>query len=271
MRAQRGNLGVLSEIKKMLSCVILTKNEEQNIEDCIKSASWCDELIVIDDYSKDKTVEIAKRLGAKVFRRELNSDFAGQHNYGLDRVKGDWALFIHADERVPAELATEIKSEVQALFHPGGGTDTTPSGFFLKRVDSLWGQTLKHGETGNTRILRLARKGAGRWERKIHETWNIKGETRTLNTPLLHYPHQTIEEFLTDVNFYSTIHAEENKKEGKRGNLFKVIFFPVFKFVQNWLFKGGFLDGGAGFIAAFVMSFHSFLAWSKLYLEQRHP
>lgn len=243
----------------MLSTVVLTKNEEHNIKECLKSVAWCDEMIVIDDYSEDKTVDVAKSLGARVFKRKLNGDFATQRNFGLEKAAGEWVLFIDADERMTPKLKDEINSKVQIQKH---------CGFYIKRTDVLWGKTLTHGET-NTKLLRLARKGSGKWRRKVHEVWEVAGVIREFKNPILHYPHQTINEFLGDTNNYSTLHAQENMKEGKRSSIFKILFYPKLKFLQNWILKGGFLDSGPGFIVALMMSFHSFLAWSKLWLLQR--
>lgn len=96
----------------MISAVVLTKNEEKNIVDCIESLSFCDEVIVIDDNSEDRTVELAKREEAKVFTKDLNEDFAAQRNFGLTCAKGDWVLFVDADERVTPQLVSSIKYQV---------------------------------------------------------------------------------------------------------------------------------------------------------------
>lgn len=133
----------------------------------------------------------------------------------------------------------------------------------------MWGRELRHGETGNVKLLRLAKTGTGRWRRAIHETWQVTGKTGELKNPLLHYPHQTLREFIADIDWMSALHARENNKEGKRSDLFKIIFFPKFKFFDSWVLKRGFLDGTPGFMAAMIMSLHSFLAWSKLWLAQR--
>ena len=146
----------------MISVVVLTKNEEKNIGDCLDSISWCDETIVIDDHSTDKTVEIAKKKGARIFMRSLMQDFADQRNYGLEKAKGDWILFIDADERASSALWYEI------MQHTSESIDDY-AGFYIKRLDTMWGKALRHGETGNVALLRLAKKGAGKWEGTVHE------------------------------------------------------------------------------------------------------
>lgn len=246
----------------MISAVVLTKNEEKNIKDCLGSLKWCDEIVIIDDYSEDKTAEIAKSFGAKVYPKKLENDFAGQRNFGLEKAKGDWVFFVDADERVSDSLREEV---IKLLNYKV----TKYSGFYLKRRDFMWGRELKYGETGNIKLLRLAKRDAGKWRRAVHETWEVEGPTETLRNPLSHYPHQTLREFLAGVDWMSTLHAQENKKEGKGANLLKIIIFPKLKFFDNWILKLGFLDGTAGFVVALIMSLHSYLAWSKLWLLQR--
>lgn len=247
----------------MISAVVLAKNEEKNIKDCLDSLKWCDEIVVINDYSEDKTAEVAKKHGAEVYKHALNNNFASQRNFGLEKARGEWVLFIDADERVSRELAREIKYEISKI------KNNETVGFYLKRRDFMWNKELKHGETGNIRLLRLAKRDTGKWRRAVHEVWDVKGEIGTLDNPLIHYSHQTLREFLADIDWMSTLHAEENKKEGKSSNLLKIIFYPKLKFFDSWILKLGFLDGTPGFMVAIMMSLHSFLAWSKLWLAQR--
>lgn len=252
-------------IKKMgkikLSVVIITRNEEKNIKECLESVKWCDEIVVIDDYSEDKTAEIAKKLGIEVYKRHLNNNFASQRNFGLEEAKGEWVLFVDADERISAELADEIKQVTQKTAY----AKNCVNGFFIKRMDWFGEGWLKRGETGRVRLLRLARKGSGKWKRKVHEVWEIKDKVGELKNPLLHYPHPTISDFLKQINFHSTLHAEALREEEVQPSLFRLIANPLGKFFQNYIFKLGFLDGMPGFIVALMMSFHSFLARGKLY------
>src|SRR5579863_116306 len=120
----------------MISAVILTRNEEKNIGACLDSISWCDEKIVIDDHSQDKTVEIAKKKGAKVFLRLMNNDFSEQRNYGLEKAKGDWVLFIDADERISSALWYEIMQHTSESIEDYVG-------FYIRREDTMWGKVLK--------------------------------------------------------------------------------------------------------------------------------
>jgi len=243
----------------MISAVIITKNEEKNIGRCLDSVSWCDEWIVIDDLSQDKTIDIAKKKGASVFTHTMYDDFSEQRNFGLEKAKGDWILFIDADERVSSALWYEIMQHTSESI-----ADTI--GYYVKRQDTMWGRILKHGETGNVILLRLAKKGSGKWEGRVHERWNIQGRTQILRNPLDHFPHSTVADFLKEVNFYTDLRAEELFKNKTKSNWFSIIAYPKAKFIVNYFFKGGFLDGLPGLVVALMMSFHSFLVRGKLWL-----
>lgn len=247
----------------MISAIILTKNEEKNIFECLKSISWCDEIIVIDDSSTDKTLKIVKEFkhsNLTLFEHLLEHDFSKQRNFGLDKAKGDWILFIDADERVSETLRDEIKNLIS-------NSDRTEklNGFYIRRVDFIWGKDLRYGETGNIKLLRLARKDSGRWEGKVHEEWKIKGNVGELTNPLIHYPHQSISEFLKDINFYTGLRAQELYRRGERANFLSILIYPKMKFIQNYFLKLGILDGMEGLIFAITMSFHSFLVRGKLW------
>lgn len=251
----------------MISIVVLTKNEEKNIEECLETLKWADEIVVVDDNSTDKTVEKVKSLKLKVqiYERSLDGDFSAQRNFALEKAKGEWVLFVDTDERVSPELAKEIQAAVRSQEHKDG--------YYLLRKDLMWGTWLKHSDLprqeerrGLTRILRLGKKTAGKWVRPVHEVWEIPGEIGELENPLEHFPHPTISEFLEEINFYSTIRAKELYDQGTRTNLFEILAYPAGKFLKSYILRQGFLDGMPGFAVILLMSFHSFLVKSKLYL-----
>jgi len=243
----------------MISAVVLTKNEEKNIVDCLESLSFVKEIIVIDDYSTDRTLELVKRMNAIVYPRELANDYATQRNYGLEKAKGEWVLFIDADEQVTENLKNEIIYKTRKL----GNEDN--AGFRIKRTDMMFGKKLEHGETGNISFVRLARKDRGKWIGKVHETWNIKGKIELLESELLHFPHPTIREFLEEINTYTDIRAKELYEQKTPVSVVSIVGYPMGKFILNYFVKRGFLDGTEGLLHAFLMSLHSFLVRSKLW------
>ncbi len=247
----------------MISTVILTKNEIQNIEKCIKSLGWCDEIIVIDDNSSDKTLEIVRKYKVKIYSRSLNNDFSGQRNFGLSKAKNEWILFVDADEVVSDALAYEISNAIQLK----GQNLKEFNGFYIKRVDFIWGKELKFGETGNIRLLRLGRKDVGLWEGMTHEKWQMEGAVGGLINPLYHYPHKTLSEFLEKINFYTDIRAKELKNKNTKIIFLFILLYPLGKFILNYILKRGFMDGIQGLVFALTMSFHSFLVRGKLWFQ----
>ncbi len=263
-----------------LSAVVLTKNEERNIERCLKSLLFCDEIIIIDDYSSDKTIEVIKNLKLKVknynlklkiFKRLLNGDFSGQRNFGMEKTRGDWVLFLDADEEVSKDLKEEIKKIID-IHHSLFKEDVVA--FYIKRRDWWWGRELKYGEVKKIRnkgLIRLLKKNSGKWVGKVHEKFKVQSsklKVKVLKNYINHYPHQTLKEFISEINFYSTLKANELKTLGKKTNIFEIIFYPLGKFILNYLLYFGFLDGPSGFAYTFLMSFHSFLVRAKLYKLQ---
>lgn len=241
----------------MISAVILSKNEERNIIDCIESVSFCDEIIVIDDNSEDRTEDIAKKAGATVYTHSLEDNFSKQRNFGLEKATGEWVLFVDADERVPKALQNEIIYKLSKK----DGVD----GFYLKRDDYFKGKKLRFGETAHVTLVRLARKDSGLWKGNVHEVWDVKGKTEMLETPLDHFPHQSIDEFLREINFYTDIQAKELFQKKVNVYWYDIIAYPKAKFIQNYFLRLGFRDGTEGMIMAFMMSFHSFLVRGKLW------
>lgn len=193
-------------------------------------------------------IEIIEEDKTARFRRNLKGDFASQRNFALSKAKGDWVLFIDSDEK----LSPEIISIPQGF-----------AAFSLKRLDHFFGKTLHHGETGNIRLVRLAKKNFDHWEGKVHEVWVGQGKVGLLRNYLEHYPHPTIREFITEINSYTTIRAQEL-------NQFEILELlkPPAKFITNYFFKLGFLDGMAGFVMAYMMSLHSLIVRVKLYEKQ---
>ncbi len=247
--------------------VILTKNEEKNIKRAIDSLDFCDEIIIIDDFSSDQTLEIIKKnKKIKFFQKKLDNDFASQRNFALKKSKNDWVFFLDADEEVTKELKKEILSIKDEFINKNN-----LGGFYIKRRDFFLGKELKYGEVKEKReigVIRLLRKDAGVWQGKVHEKFFLKDKklkTKTLKGFLNHYPHQTIKEFIAHLNFYSNLKAKELYEEGKRTNIFEIIFFPFLKFIYTYFLKFGFLDKEEGFIYSFLMSFHSFLVRAKLF------
>lgn len=169
------------------------------------------------------------------------TDFAAERNLLLNAAKKEWVLFLDTDEILSNELKNEISDLDAKDFN----------GFYIKRKIIFLGK-----EIGEDRVLRLGKKGAGKWVRKVHEIWKIRGKVGTLRNYIIHNTVDNLHEYIERINKYSGLHAEENIKEGKTPGLCKIIIFPKLKFLQNLL-------TGRGFVFSMLQSFHSFLGWAK--------
>ncbi len=248
----------MKKISNLTVCII-ARNEEHTISRAIKSVSKASEVIVIDDYSVDKTREVAGKLGAQVYKRHMSENFAAQRNFALRKAKCQWVLFIDADEYLSPELMSEIDLAIR---------NNDISGYLITRKDNWLGKTLHESEWGNIKLLRLAQRKKGLWQRSVHEKWVVRGKIKSLTHPLIHTSHEDVASFIDQIAFHSRLHAKENTYKYKRVSLFIVIFYPVGKFVKNWLLRKGYKDGTRGFLYAMFMSLHSFLAWSHIYIQQ---
>lgn len=243
--------------------VVLTRNEEENIERCLKSLEWCDEVVVIDDFSEDRTREIAESRGAVVYKRKLEDNFAAQRNFGLEKATNDWVIFIDADEIVSSSLAQEIVRRIKK---------TPKKGFLIPRQEFFINKPLKCADKpandwslGLLTLLRLGKKNAGEWQGRVHETWEIKGEIGELKNTLIHYSFPDMSTALKKINLYSSIRAKELFKVGETANLFETIIYTLGKFFKDFFWQGGYKDKTAGFIYCLLMALQSFLTRSKLW------
>ena len=145
-------------------------------------------------------------------------------------------------------------------------TSSMADAYYLKRRDLFLGKELKHGESGSSKFIRLAKRNAGTWKRPVHEVWDVTGEIGELKTPIDHDSARSLTEFVSKLNAYTTRNVEYLRKQGVKSSAWDILAFPTGKFLQNYLLKRGFLDGSHGFVHAVLMSFHSFLTRGKLYL-----
>lgn len=249
----------------MISAIVLSKNNENTISRTLESLQWCDEILVIDDESNDNSTQIAKKYTKKVYTRALHNDFSAQRNFGLTKAKGEWVLFVDSDEVVSSQLAQEIQSKT----NPPVGGQKSCNGYYVKRKDWFLGTWLTRGEIGSIRLLRLGKRSEGIWHGTIHETWDIKGETDVLTHPLEHFPHHNVAQFLDKINTYTSIRAQELYRQNHTTSIFEMFIYPSSKFILNYFFRLGFLDGIQGAIMACMMCFHSFMVRAKLWQLQQ--
>jgi len=243
-----------------ISAVVLTKNNFTKLEKCLTSLRFCDEILLIDDNSENEILKITNKYHAKLFVRKLKKNFASQRNYGLKKARNDWVLFVDADEVVTQDLASEIRSlDIK-----------NNKAYKIIRKNYIFGKLINHGDFKNDIVIRLVKRGSGKWVRKVHEYWLTNAHTTVLLGHLIHNSHKDIAQYVDKLIFYTKTHASENARERKRVNLFIIIFKPVGKFFYLYFGKLGILDGSEGFILAILSSFHSFASWSQYYLRKNY-
>jgi glycosyltransferase involved in cell wall biosynthesis len=242
-----------------LSVVIITLNEEENLARTLRSVEGLvrdlgGEIIVVDSGSTDRTVEIARSFGARVFVEEWKG-FAGQKNSAIEKASGDWVLLLDADEELDTMLAEEIAGldfSPPQLPEQFCATHTVhlgfrPVGYFIPRRNLFLGRWIRHGGFWPDRKLRLFRRDSGRVEdRIVHETIKISGPTGTLQGALLHHAYPTLSSYIEHMNRYSSLGAE---MAGPRGfNLLNIYIRPRLTFFYNYFVRLGFLDGREGLL-----------------------
>ncbi len=238
-----------------LSVVIITFNEEANIGRTLESvkplvSDGKGEIIVVDSGSTDRTVEIAKSHGAKVFTEEWKG-FAAQKNSAIAKATGDWILSLDADEEIEHRLALAIQRTL--TIYP----EIRKDGYWLRRKNMFLGKWIKHGGFWPDQKLRLFKSGKGRVEmRQVHETVQVDGTTHELwhvkdifRGALIHHSYPTLYDYIEHMNRYSSLGAEMVVAKGKVGFSFiNIVLRPIFTFLYNYFFRLGFLDGREGLL-----------------------
>lgn len=222
-----------------VSVTIIAFNEAENIEDCLKSVQWADEIIVVDSGSTDATVEISKKYTNKVFFNKWEG-FAKQKSFALSLATNNWVLSLDADERVTPELEEEI------LNSNLNGAD----GYYIWRKNYFLDKAIKYCGWGSDYQLRLFRKDKTKLtDRLVHEGFIVDGKTSRLKNQMIHLTHTDLKKTFSKINDYSTLEAEEKYKR-KNINGFTMILYPVIAFIQHYFFRKGFLDGVHGLMVS---------------------
>lgn len=235
------------QLKLMLTSVVLNHLSLKEIKPTLDSLKFSDEILIIQDRQHPLN---PKKLPAKVklLHRSLSTDFSAQRNFAFKKARGDWILFVDSDEIVSSQLAKEIKQAMRKDF----------SGYLIPRQDFFYSRPLKHGETGQTKILRLAQKKDGVFTRLVHENWQIQGRVGELTAFLLHHKKDLTTGFIERMRLYGPIDSQSLDKENKPFSVFRLLFNPVGKFFLNYIVRRGFLDGLLGLFHAYLMSVQSF-------------
>lgn len=241
-----------------VSACVTTFNEEHNIERCLRSLTWCDEIVVVDSFSRDRTLDICRTFTDRVYQHAWLG-YIGQKNLIRDLASHPWLLYVDADEEVSPELKSEILDELR---HPERGF----VGFEFPRMVNYLDQWIRHGEWYPDMKLRLFLKERGRsGGQEPHDQVLIDGPVKRLNGHLYHYTYDDIHDHLETMNRFSSITAKEKFKAGGRCRSTDILLRPFLRFLKAYIFRRGFLDGRRGLLIAMASAFGVCMKYAKLW------
>ena len=245
-----------------ITAIIPTLNEEIHIEDAIQSVSFADEIIVIDSFSTDKTVELAQKHNVKIIQREFD-DFSTQKNFAIDKANCQWIYILDADERVTPKLRKEILENVE--------NPKDCVGFNINRNFYFMGKKIKYSGWQNDKVVRLFSKEYCKYDGNVvHEKIIAIGKVGNLKNKINHFSYRSLEHFLNKSYRYKKMQAEQMHLQGEKSNILKILIKPFARFLKHYFIKLGFLDGFAGFVLSIILSYGVFLRYLKLWVLNKN-
>ena len=238
-----------------ISVVVIARNEEDNIGDCLRSASWADEIIVVDDRSTDRTVQVAESLATKVFSRATDNE-GSQRNWAYDQARGPWVLSLDADERVSRELGEEIRQVIAA--------NERFNGYAVPIRTYIGRRWIRYGGWYPAGKLRLFRKDKFRYEEaEVHPRIILQGESRLLRNDIVHYGYRDIHHFLAALNSQTTKESQKWFREKRKVGYCKILRKIIDRFLKRFVLKKGFKDGFMGVFIAAADSLYQYYSFAK--------
>jgi len=245
-----------------ITAIIPTLNEERNINEAIDSVSFADEIIIIDSFSTDQTVEIARSKKIRLFQRKFD-DFSSQKNYAIQQANNNWIYVLDADERINSELQKEI---LEAVKDPKNYV-----GFYVYRTFYFIGKKLNYSGWQRDKVIRLFRKDKCKYDGKlVHETIKAEGKVGYFKNKLEHYSYQNFDHYIQKLNQYAFLKATTLFKKGKNVTLFHILIKPPYRFISHYIIRLGFLDGFPGFIIAVTQAYGVLSRYIKLWLMNQN-
>jgi len=242
-------------LRSPLSVVLVAHNAAAQLPECLASAAFADEILLVDSGSADGTAEAAAKLGARVIQKEWLG-FGRQKQFAVGAAANDWVLCLDADERVSRELAASIVRALEAPAAPA---------YRMARSNRFMGRWLKHGEGYPDWSLRLFDRRHARWsDDEVHEKVLCDAEPATLEGDLLHESAEDMRHYLEKQERYAELAARQLLERGERAGLVTLAFSPVFRFVKFYLLRLGFLDGLPGLVHIWIGCRNSFMKYAKL-------
>jgi len=242
--------------KVNLSIILITKNEEKNIRECLDSVSWIDEIVIVDSGSTDRTLEICREYTHQIFVNEHWKGFGYQKSMALKKVTNEWVLSIDADERV----STELKNEIELAIGKGNY-----SAYSIPRQAYFLGKAMRHGGWWPDYVVRLFKRDIGRFSDDIiHERVIVEESIKKLKNPLIHYSYVSLDQLMRKMNIYSAAGAKKLSSQGKNSNLLIALTRGFWAFFRAFIIRGGVLDGQMGLIAAISKGEETYYKYLKL-------
>lgn len=243
-----------------LSVIVPCFNEERVIADCLQSVRFADEIVVVDSFSTDRTLEIARRYTDRILQHPFWSHGA-QNNWAIPQAKHGWVLIVDADERVTPELASELSKLLAA---------PDCDGYWIRRRNFFLGKELRYGSGGKDSVLRLFRRDKGRYQEKhVHSQVELSGQAGSCRGTLLHYSYQSLDDFTRKGQRFTRGGALTAFEKGAHSSAGGMLMHACGRFFKSYLLKRGFLDGTEGLIYAFMEADHTFLKYAKLWELER--
>ncbi len=250
------------EITTKISAVAITFNEEEVIDGFIKSLDFVDEIIIVDSYSTDNTLEIASRSEKVIIHKHEFNNFSDQKNFALSKAKNDWVIFFDPDEEITVELASEIKETLK---------DPKAIAYYVKRNLYFMGKRIKYSGFQTDWVIRLFNRNYCSYNGNlVHEVIEYKGEAKRLRATLPHRTYKSFDDYTSKLHRYSELQARMLYEKGVRPNLFHFLFRPWYRFWHQYILRLGILDGKEGFILAYINAFSVFKRYVNLWLHYRN-
>jgi len=251
----------LMGMREKLTILVPTFNCERTLRQCLQSARWADELLVVDSFSRDGTLAIAQEFADRVLQHEyVNS--AAQKNWAIPQARHEWVMVLDSDEHIPDPLRQQIQ---QALEAPGDA-----DAFRVRRRSYFFGRLIRHSGWQNDRLVRLFRRDRGRYEPfRVHADVTVPGPVEDLDACLMHDPYEDFSDYLDTLDRYTTWAAEDLLARGRRAHWYTFLLRPGFSLVRNYVLRGGFLDGLQGLLLCHLSAFYVLVKYAKLWHLQR--
>lgn len=247
-----------TQTRSAISAIVTTFNEEQNIADCIESLLWCDEILVVDSFSTDRTAEIVQGYDKVRFYQRTYFGSASQKNWAMDQVESDWILIFDADERCTPALQKEIR----ALLAAGPKQEA----YTIRRRVWFLGKVIRFSGWQHDQVVRLVRRGSARYpNRRVHADMITRGPAPLLHSYMEHYMTDSFDDYVRRIEKYSFWGAAQNWREGKKSGFMEVFGRSIWRFLRTYIFQLGILDGMHGVVFCMLQAYGTYLKWSLLW------